>query len=225
MKCKCCGNPISLVGDFTKIYRCGSCLHVYCHYVINEHEFYQKYRDHNPLFPSNIRKLFVSNIMKIIKPYINIGDKILEVGPGDGHLAKEIQKCINGKVDCCELDKNLAKKLKDYELGEIYDCHLLELSDDLSYDTLIAFDILEHIDDIESFAKKYSKIAKRLIVQVPVKRAITQKEKFCGHYHYFTKESITNLFKEYYDVTMMIEDTGRHHVSGKWSMMVVFDRK
>ena len=88
------------------------------------------------------------------------------------------------------------------------------MDEDKQYDVIFALDVLEHIEDIQSFPKKISKLAKKVVVQVPTDRPIIPpnihlmhpKPKyttadgypvstdFDGHLHYFTEFSLNNLF-------------------------------
>ena len=206
-----------------RVFRCRECHHHYRDFVIDEKRFYQEYRERHEPYPVEIRRSFCFNLVGIISPLINQSDSVLELGSGDGYFAKCLRG-ISDNVECCELDDNLADNLKLMGF-EVHNKHLLNLSDDLKFDVVVAIDVLEHIKDLQRFAEKFSKISKRLIIQVPVKRKIHQRYPFDGHYHYFSPESITKLFEEYYDVKVMIKETGKKTVANNPEMIVVFDRR
>ena len=65
-------------------------------------------------------------------------------------------------------------------------------------DCCMAFDVLEHIDDINNTLYNWSKHSKHMIIQVPAKRQ--PKFKFKGHFHVFTEKSFKTLISKYGEI-------------------------
>lgn len=98
---------------------------------------------------------------------------------------------LNKKVSCCELDPFI---LNGYDKEIIVYSGDFTLMDIPYHDIITGFDVLEHIKNPASFIKKCN--CKYLILQVPINRHLgTPKTKPDGHYHYFSKDSISYLLE------------------------------
>ena len=222
MVCQCCSNKMEIIID-PKVFSCTQCGHVFRNFIINEKEYYQKYREISKPHENSKRLFFAQNLINLIGKYLRPHDSVLELGSGDGVFAKFLSKKVKN-VFCCELDSNLANVTK--QMGFItYNDHLLELNDSLRFDTVVAIDVLEHIKDLRVFVDKFYDLANRIIIQVPVSRAIHQNEPFDGHYHYFTQNSISMLFQDKFNLVHLIEQTKRNSVANGPEMVAIFDKK
>lgn len=189
-KCCICGAKNRLYTDDT--YICLNCSHIFRDLKSNN-DLYEsgQYRKEHPVTDVNNRVNKVQSFLRIINSYVNDINTVLDIGSGDGVLAQELIGL--GKVaSCCELDpfisNNYHKKINVY----IGDFTLIDIP---YHDMIIGLDVLEHIKNPNSFVKKCN--CKYLILQVPINRNIrTPKTKPDGHYHYFSKSSISYLLND-----------------------------
>ena len=141
---------------------------------------------------------------------------ILEIASGRGYfltIAKNYFKSATG------MDIDPKTKVHNSRINPEVDyivCDFLEMPEDKKYDVIFAFDVLEHIENIKDFPKKIHKLGEKVVIQVPVNRPIIPpnlhlldekdrpiyrdnagnklQTKFDGHLHYFTENSLHNLF-------------------------------
>lgn len=187
--CICKGNNKLYIED---TYICLSCSHIFRD-LKSTNILYKsgQYRKEHPISDVNNRIDKIQNLLKIIDVYISNNNTMLDVGSGDGILAQEL---INlGKiVSCCELDPFIANDYHEKINVYIGDFTLLDIP---QHDIIIGLDVLEHIKNPTSFIKKCN--CKYLILQVPINRKMrTPKTKPDGHYHYFSKSSISYLLND-----------------------------
>ena len=94
------------------------------------------------------------------------------------------------------------------------------------YDIVVGIDVIEHVLDIQKFKEKMNDLARQyLVLQVPVDRTmVPPNPRFDGHSHYFSKTSITELFKEKYNLEYSIR-FARGQTARGTELFCVFKRK
>jgi SAM-dependent methyltransferase len=192
--------------------QCKFCKHIFRNYKGDIEEYHrEKYRligeEGHKMYPKEERLKYISTILECAKPFINKDMSALEIGSGDGLFATEAKDCV-GKIICSDIDSKMTKMCE--ELGfESLAINVLDLEDNKKFDVIFGFDVLEHVLDIQNFKEKMNKITNQyLILQVPVDRTMVPPnnydrgtaDSFDGHSHYFSIDSISDLFKEYFDI-------------------------
>ena len=222
MTCHCCGAEyVEIMED---VYKCVICSHIHRLFVGDSIEYHQnQYRKDERRTSDEIsedgvikekfhknREKIVSNRIEIIKEYVTKEMECLDIGAGAGTFANKLkEKCKN--VECTELDMNLINECRN--LGfKTYTEDFLEIKFDKKYDFVSAWHVLEHVDSIQDFTSKLSKVSKNLVcIEIPLLQALdgtgrTRKlvspnvGNYDGHAHYFCKDSFINLFKEKFDI-------------------------
>jgi len=222
MSCHCCGAEyVEIMED---VYKCVICSHIHRNFTGNSIEYHQnQYRKDERRTSDEIsedgvikekfhknREKIVSNRVKIIQEYITKDMECLDIGAGAGTFARKLSE-ISKNVECTELDINLINECRN--LGfKTYTKDFLKINFDKKYDFVSAWHVLEHVDNIQIFVDKLSKVSKNLVcIEIPLLQALdgtgrTRKlvspnvGKYDGHAHYFCKESFINLFKEKFDI-------------------------
>lgn len=189
-KCCICGGNNRLYVEDT--YACSSCSHIFRN-LNNADNLYEsgQYRKEHPVSDINNRVGKIQNLLKIIDSYVSSNNTILDIGSGDGILAQELIN-LGKMVSCCELDPFISNNYHEKINIYIGDFTLLDIP---RHDIIIGLDVLEHIKNPALFVKKCN--CKYLILQVPINRKMrTPKTKPDGHYHYFSKSSISYLLND-----------------------------
>ena len=134
----------------------------------------------------------------LIKDYIS--DKFLEVGPGKGGFTFFYGNLVN-KPMLIEPEKKLYKILKKNLKKKkfiIRNCTIDKINN--KFDTIIYFDVLEHIrNDIKevSIASKKVKKNKYLIFNVPAYQSLySDFDKSVGHYKRYNKKDFLKISKK-----------------------------
>ncbi len=151
------------------------------------------------------------------------------------NVAKEILKSVTGSdIDPKVVDHNKIFN-PDVEI-RLYD--ILKMPEEDKYDVIMAFDVLEHIEEADKFASKmYGLANKYVMIQVPVDRKIAPPNfhliknpephhaPFDGHVHYFTEHSLNNLFtKDGMFKCVFMYKTERGEVANGREIMAVFEK-
>mgnify|MGYP001295176758 FL=1 len=142
----------------------------------------------------NFRKYQIS----LIKKYLS--GKLLEVGPGKGGLTFFYDKFVK-KPTLIEPERNLYKFLKKKFKKKsfvIRNCTINKIQK--KFDTIIYFDVLEHIKDDLGEIKTASKKLKKnryLILSVPAYQSFYSSfDKSVGHYKRYNKKDFIKISKK-----------------------------
>ena len=205
------------------VYKCLKCKHTYKDYKgdgLNYHKKEYRNNNHgtrtnkelkNGLFTQkfhNTRKEICEKRINVIEGFINECDSLLDIGAGGGTFVNLIKDKFS-IVECQEISDICVNNLN--KLGyPTYHGDFNSLNFNKTYDIVTCWHVLEHIKDVHLFVNKVSKITnKYLVLEVPLikskgtrVRNITknQDKDWDGHYHYFSQESIAELFKNSFHI-------------------------
>lgn len=222
-KCFCCNYKCTKRGNH---YFCSNCDHLYKKWDKNLDKYYRDdFRKAKPFRidkgdqQKNIRLNCVKKLSTILKSYLSKENSVLEVGAGDGLVANSISKYVS-EISICDLDKSIIDIGLNFNFPA-YCCSIFDL-DNKQYDIVLAFDFIEHLDDIVAFEFKINKICKRyFIVSIPhPNRRIKYSKVFTAHVQEFSKKSLHELFNAW-----IIEyESDVRGIAGGLSHLVVFKR-
>ena len=223
MKCHICNiREYILFKNFNDVFICHRCNHIFRKYngdVIQYH--IEKYRNKHPVYNDDERIKYICNIFNSIKSYLSPTDTCLEIGSGDGKFSSYVKKTINN-IECCELDKNLSNITNNMGLIT-HNKDFLNI-EDKKYDIIFAFDVLEHILDIQTFIKHIELCTnKYFIFQVPIGRRIKPANPFDGHSHIFSQDSIKNLFHSKFQIKYINKSKFKQYARGP-EMLIVMEK-
>jgi len=204
------------------------CKHIYRHYKKDIEEFHKtEYRKIQQTSPTDnrltmgsseeviLKKRRFMNALHILQSVLARDQDVLEVASGRGYFlltAKNYFKSLTGMdIDPKTKEHNaIINPDTPYIVSNI-----LEYPENKQYDSVVAFDVLEHIEDIGLFVEKMHSIARKsVVIQVPVDRPIIPPNAhlmenikpyvddagnkismgFDGHIQYFSENSLNNLF-------------------------------
>ncbi len=101
---------------------------------------------------------------------VNSNDRVLDIGCGNGSLAKDVAKYAKS-VTGIDIDEKLIAKAKrknpapnlEYKVGDV----TRDLSNE-KFDVIIMSNVLEHIDDRVNFLKSIKPLANKFLFRVPM---------------------------------------------------------
>lgn len=216
MKCQCCNSEMNKTKN---AHKCNGCGHFYLSYNGDLEKFYENYRKHSPLFSIEQRKKYIDSILYTIGDYINNDWHIVEYGCGDGLLLKTIKEDFetrNLELTGVDFDKDMVRKVREFNIkcskgdASIY-C--------IKCDCCMAFDVLEHINDINNALYNWSKHSSYMIVQVPANRR--PKFEFKGHFHVFSETSFKTLLSKYGKIEYFITGKSEQFSKGPAHLAIV----
>lgn len=218
MKCIICGGNTNLIQY--KVTQCEDCKHTYIKYDgdgIHYHKSLYRSkgeegrRDQTEVVDGVFTDKFHQRRDEICKKRINflepiIGkvDSLLDIGAGGGtflNLIKDRIKEVEGTEVSDICNENLTR-----DGYKVYHGAFTQMNIEKSYDLVTCWHVLEHIENLADFPKKAAQCTnKYLVLEVPINRRLRNPDvEFDGHFHYFTKESLTKLFEEYFEVDFII---------------------
>ena len=136
-----------------------------------------------------------------LKIPLNKNLKVLEVGCGTGTLRKSIEAKTNWDIDAADLNLNV---LSLVDTGRcrilLYDIFYENESFIESYDIVILYDVLEHIEETRPFVDSLLKHLKPngyLLINVPAINSLySVYDEKVGHFRRYNKKSLINEFKD-----------------------------
>lgn len=181
-----------------KIWHCLMCGHRQAEYML-EPDLYEHYEDGQGALQyfSNLdnRDKYIAKLSK----YSNFGEKILELGCGAGHdliNAKKYFKYSEG-VDS-SIDEIIISREKKLTVYHSYFDSKFSNVHKFSYDAIMSFQVLEHIEDVEDFLKNAYIVLKEGgvgLINVPNGQLIFERGLFhqiiTQHINYWTPFSLS----------------------------------
>jgi len=216
--------------------QCKYCKHIFRNYKGDIEEYHrEKYRiageEGHKMYPENERLMYITTILNCARPFITKEMSALEIGSGDGLFATKAKDYV-GNIICSDIDSKMTDMCS--KLGfESITMNVLEMDDNNKFDVVFGFDVLEHVLDIQAFKEKMSKVVNQyLILQVPIDRTMVppnnydrgNADPFDGHSHYFSIDSISALFEEYFDTARVFYARPRKLARGP-ELLCIFKRK
>jgi trans-aconitate methyltransferase len=146
--------------------------------------------------------------------------KILDVGGGAGVLGKFVadyffKKAIKVNFTALDLSEKMLSEQKNNN-PHITNALNISISDipNNYYDLVLMIDVIEHVENYESVAKKLSEISNNIIYNIPIEinlfdilRNIKMRggyyksqEKLIGHINRFSYDSSIRFIEKYYDI-------------------------
>tara|TARA_Y100000389_G_scaffold194822_1_gene225346 strand:+ start:152 stop:838 length:687 start_codon:yes stop_codon:yes gene_type:complete len=200
-------------------FKCSVCNHIFRNYKedgIIYHSTIYRYTDKgrkgsNEIVDNNITEVFhkrripiVNKRYDFIKKYIDTGTTVIDIGGGAGTFANRIKSNVKS-VDITEVNPMLVKECR--RLGfKTYEGNIINY-EFKKYDIVTLWHVLEHIQDPIPFINKIKTMFRKyLIIEIPTLSSKENNKKrgfpppnncFDGHYHYFTYESLKNIFKDF----------------------------
>lgn len=182
------------------ICECKSCGHIQTKYKISQDT---RYKEYEYSFVSSHSKSYCDYWDRFAIDNIVPGENVLEIGCNDGYLLNACKK-IGCKILGIDPSPNMVSLAKQRGLDVI--CGYFEQTEikQKTYDVIIANNVVNHIDDLETCmnaVKKSLKKEGRFIVQIPdcdwMFRSNMFDQIYHEHVHYFTEKSLTNLASLY----------------------------
>jgi 2-polyprenyl-3-methyl-5-hydroxy-6-metoxy-1,4-benzoquinol methylase len=231
--------------EFEDIYICNNpaCNHIYRNYYGNSADWHASdYRknDHNnlDLGPKEEQDRRFSKVLtqiKILRPFFDKNDHVLEIATGKGYLARIMSKLGFASFTGSDIDPKVIEHNKIYNPAvNVILSDVIKLPEDKKYDIVIAMDVIEHVEDLKQIVKKMHSLTKKYaVVQVPVNRRLVPPNDpelqngmdFDGHLHYFSKFSLNNLFTQdkMFKCVFMYK-TARGEVANGPEILAVFEK-
>ena len=172
---------------------------------------YDKYHSKNPINRYLVNR-FLENLDSIILS-INSNSELLDVGCGEGYVLERIAKLENfSNVIGMDSSRSIIKKASaayphlKFLQGSVYDLPFSENE----FDTVVACEILEHLDNYHKAFKELVRVTKRFcIISVPVEplwrilnllrgRYIKSLGNTPGHIQHWGKNDFKTLVGEYF---------------------------
>lgn len=210
MKCKVCNSENNPLVQH-KIYKCKDCGHTFINYtndgILFHKELYRKpghdgTRGDGEVVDGkftvafhNRRKGICENRIKKIEQLIPESNSLLDIGAGGGTFLNMIKDRIED-VEGTEVSDLCAANLNDAGY-KVYHGAFTEMDIDRTYDLVTCWHVLEHVEDLEAYVKRVKTVVgKYLVIEVPINRRLRNPDEgFDGHFHYFSRKSITKLFE------------------------------
>lgn len=224
--CKVCDSSIKLINEKYNLGQCDNCKLIFCLTIFSQDEFIKVYDDlynkkqthykyhsvvqYNMLLENKKIKIGFHRA-KLLKKYV-LNKKcksVLEIGSGVGLIGSYIRK-HSDKINYLgiEIDKEAFDKSQLLKLNTINgDFNLMDKIEE-TFDVIMLWEVLEHLQDLDLFIKLAHKRLNhggKIILSVPNYNKIynyPNREKDTVfqdlppiHVNFFTKENITNVFK------------------------------
>lgn len=127
--------------------------------------------------------------------------KFLEIGCGHGEFMKQSSNQLGLLVDGCDLNTFALSKISARK-GQVFVYNIYDLHPDMinKYDGVFLLDVIEHVDNDNSFLNTSAAHVKKggyLIINVPALMLLYSKyDKQAGHKRRYSKRDLHKLFKE-----------------------------
>ena len=154
-------------------------------------------------------------ILQHIKNYISKENRIMEIGAGTGNVSRFLQKNGYKNISVGEMHLNGLRYAKNYGIEECYKFNLLDSPFENEFDSILMFDVLEHIQDDDLALQNINKSLKKngnLILTVPSHMWLWNRDDtIAGHKIRYTK---TNLIKK-------LENNGFKIINARYFFMSI----
>lgn len=214
MNCKVCNSSNNNLIQH-KVYKCNECNHTFINYtddgILYHKELYRKpgqdgTRGNNEVQDGkftqefhNRRKTICEKRINKTKEYLLECDSLLDIGAGGGTFLNMAKNYVL-EYEATEVSDLCASNLTEYGY-KVHHGAFTKMDINRSFDLVTCWHVLEHVEDLPSFLDKAVKVTdKYLIIEVPTNRRLRNPDvNFDGHFHYFSKESISLLFEKHFN--------------------------
>jgi 2-polyprenyl-3-methyl-5-hydroxy-6-metoxy-1,4-benzoquinol methylase len=199
--CPCCKTIVSIEDkSFSELVSCEICQHRWRNDVVtNQAEYYIQQIERNAL-PFRYIERKLSERLDALLLQVKDGMRLLEVGCAEGLLGSRIKASRQVFYQGIEpsLDSNIAKQRLDYVFNNIAE---LEARENQTFDGILAFHVLEHIQDITSEISHWHTLLSSkgwLVLEVPHRSGHSDIEYDANpeHIHQFSIASIACLLTQ-----------------------------
>lgn len=212
MECPVCSTEMSRPSP--RFFKCAKCEHTFVNFTGDPIKYHKElYRKNNfgirgagelenGLFTKNFhdyRKPICKNRISAIQDFIADSNSLLDIGAGGGTFVNEIGDLVQTK-ECQEVSQICIDNLKA-QGHVVYEGDFSKIVFKNTFDLVTCYHVLEHIKDLKEFVEKAAQVcSKYLVVEVPINRNIpSPSTNWDGHYHYFSKQSLQELFSKYFE--------------------------
>lgn len=162
--CKYCGENIRQINSTHELVECESCELIFSRKKFSQQEFkeiYDRlYNDKNPKYKAHsiieydqLKKGILNvgyNRRRLVKKYIRDNSEILEIGSGIGLMGCFIQQTFpNSSFTGVEIDEKITEKARSFGLNVLQGDFSIIKDLDGSFDVVLMWEVLEHIQDME----------------------------------------------------------------------------
>lgn len=224
--CKVCKSEVKLINETYNLGQCKNCKLIFCLTIYSQDQFiavydelYNKdnaiYRNHAVLEYAMLvenKKIKVGyHRSRLLKKHVLNGkcESVLEIGSGIGLIGSYIRN-ENEKIKYLgiEIDKESYQKSQFLKLNTVNDDFTAIDTIEASFDVIMLWEVLEHLQDLELFLElAYKKLNKngKIILSTPNYNKIYNypkreedaifQDKPPIHLNFFTKENIISVFE------------------------------
>ncbi|MCS6955191.1 MAG: class I SAM-dependent methyltransferase [Candidatus Calescibacterium sp.] len=109
-------------------------------------------------------------ILKNLRKYIKYDDKIIEIGSGTGNISYYLMKNGYTNISNGDIHRKGLKYSQKYGIKECYQFDILETPFENEFDAVLAFDVIEHIENDTKVLQNIYKMLKpkgKVVITVP----------------------------------------------------------
>ncbi len=139
-------------------------------------------------------------IFQIIKQFIPMSEKIIEIGAGTGNVSRYLQSNGYKNISVREMHLSGLKYAKSYGIKKCYQFNLLDTPFDDEFDAVCMFDVLEHIKEDDFALQNVNKSLNRkgkIVLTVPSHMWLwSRDDAVAGHKTRYTKKELINKLED-----------------------------
>ncbi len=183
--CKACGGTIKIENSTYNLVKCVKCEFVFCKLIFSEEEFtatYKKlysgalkeaYTRHSVHEYEDLKKgkvIIGHNRSRILSKYMQKYGQVLEIGSGVGLIGSYLKRFPKIAFTGIELDSATHEKALKLGLNSINGDFSIMADLPNSYDTILMWEVLEHLQDLDLFlilAYEKLNVGGSIILSVP----------------------------------------------------------
>jgi 2-polyprenyl-3-methyl-5-hydroxy-6-metoxy-1,4-benzoquinol methylase len=225
-ECKICQGEVKLINEKFNLAQCYNCKLIFCLTIYSQDQFIavydELYNKENAIYRNHAiveyamllenKKIKVGyHRSRLLRKHVLNGkcESVLEIGSGIGLIGSYIRNA-NEKIKYLgiEIDKESYQKSQFLKLNTINDDFTAIESIEESFDVIMLWEVLEHLQDLKLFLElAYEKLNKngKVILSTPNYNKIFNYPKRDGdaifqdkppvHLNFFTKENISSIFE------------------------------
>lgn len=154
--------------------------------------------EENSFWFKNRNFLILETIKKFVLPYHVNNPSFLDLGGGNGYVAKAVQG-LGLETHLVEPGDGVFNA-KKRGIRNIYKCTIQDLPSDLSYDLIGLFDVIEHIEKPSTFLKNLSVRLNpegQILITVPAYQFLWSRDDvMAGHFRRYTRRNLIDALED-----------------------------